>query len=183
MNSSPTAAEPRQLAEVVERFTHWMRTLHRARGVRPGPWADCPLTVPQLRALSLLASSDQGLMSRELAARLGVGPSAITPLIDRLVAHGFVQRREDPEDRRVTRLAASESGLDLLGRMSAGQVDLLQDILVRLTPEQIATVGQAFDFLIEGAHRVLAEKAPAACAVESPTAPAADALKGSPLYA
>jgi len=68
------------------------------------PWSDCPMTMPQLRALSLIVATPHGLSSRELASLLGVGASAITPLVDRLVEHGFVRRLEDPHDRRIARL-------------------------------------------------------------------------------
>ena len=59
-----------------------------ARARTGDPWAECPMTVPQLRALSLIAAAPTGLSSRELASLLGVGASAVTPLVDRLVDHG-----------------------------------------------------------------------------------------------
>src|SRR6188472_3626816 len=92
-------------------YQRFMRALHAAR-MRRGisPWADCSLSLHQLRALSLIAAREQaGLSSRELALQLGVGPSAITPLVDRLVERELVTRREDPRDRRITRLSVTPS--------------------------------------------------------------------------
>lgn len=169
MNSPTASIDQVQQAEVLERFGCLMRALHRARGARPSPWAECPLTLQQLRALSLLGAGGPGLMSRELAARLGVSPPAVTALVERLVEQGFVERREEPHDRRVTRLVASDAGVALLGRMSAGQADLLQDILAHLTPAQRATVGEAFTLLIAGAERVLAEDTRAASLAALPS--------------
>ena len=143
--------------DVLQRFSRVMRALHLARGSRPSPWAECPLTVPQLKALSLLAGREQGLIGRELAVSLGVGASAITPLIDRLVEQGFAQRREDPVDRRVSRLVVTDSGLSMLERMTAGQANLMRDILGHLNPAEIEAVGSAFDILMGGVQKVIAE--------------------------
>jgi DNA-binding MarR family transcriptional regulator len=87
------------------------------------------------------------LSGRELASRLGVGPSAITPLVDRLVEHGLVRREEDRLDRRVTRLLVTEAGLTLLEQMIAGQRDLIADLLRHLDAEELAIVNQAFGLL------------------------------------
>lgn len=146
----------RQADGLLERFGRLMRGLHQARGPHPSPWADCPLTLPQLRALSLLACREQGLIGRELAAQLGVGPSAITPLVDRLVEHGFVTRREDPDDRRVTHLVATDAGLAILARMAAGQANLMRDVLAHLEAAELDAVGKAFDILLAGMQKVIA---------------------------
>src|SRR6266851_5524527 len=95
---------------VLQRYRQLTRALqieHARRGTEP--WYECPTTMAQLRALSLIAASQRGLSSRELAAMLAVGPSAITPLVDRLVERGFVRRTEDLHDRRIARLEATES--------------------------------------------------------------------------
>lgn len=45
-----------------------------------------------------------GLSQNELAALIELEPMAVARLIDRLEARGFVERRNDPRDRRVKRL-------------------------------------------------------------------------------
>src|SRR5258707_572243 len=96
---------------VLLRYHHLMRALRTERARRGAdPWSECPMTMPQLRALSLIAASQRGLSSRELAAMLAVGASAVTPLVDRLVERGFARRTEDPHDRRIARLDATELG-------------------------------------------------------------------------
>ena len=62
-------------------FHGFMRMLHRLD--RPG-WGDLDLTMSQLKTIMLLVDSG-GLTGRELAERLGIGPSAVTALVDRLV--------------------------------------------------------------------------------------------------
>jgi DNA-binding MarR family transcriptional regulator len=105
------------------------------------------MTIPQLRALSSIVSSPAGRTSRELATLLGVGASAITPLVDRLVEHGFVERHEDPHDRRIARLTATESGQTTMERMLSGKGDLVRAALARLSQDELETVTRAFSVL------------------------------------
>ncbi|MBV9327587.1 MAG: MarR family transcriptional regulator [Chloroflexi bacterium] len=129
-------------------FRRLMASLQVARTQRGAdPWSDCPMTMPQLRALSLIVAAPRGLSSRELAASLGVGASAVTPMVDRLVEHGFVLRHEDPHDRRIARLTATESGSAMLERMIAGKGDVLREALGHLSPEQLQQVTAALDVL------------------------------------
>jgi DNA-binding MarR family transcriptional regulator len=124
-----------------------MAALQVARARRGDPWAECPMTVPQLRALSSIVGSSSGRTSRELATLLGVGASAITPLVDRLVDHGFVERHEDPHDRRIARLTATETGRTTMERMLAGKGDLMHAVLARLNPDDLELVTRAFSVL------------------------------------
>jgi DNA-binding MarR family transcriptional regulator len=132
----------------LDAFRRLMATLQAARAQRGAdPWATCPMTMPQLRALSLIVAARHGLSSRELATSLGVGASAVTPLVDRLVDHGFVLRHEDAHDRRISRLTATDSGGAMLEQLVAGQGDLLREALSRLTPGQLQQLTAAFDVL------------------------------------
>jgi DNA-binding MarR family transcriptional regulator len=138
---------------VLDAYRRLTRALHVERARRGSdPWYECPMTMPQLRALSLIVNQ-RGLSSRELATRLAVGASAITPVVDRLVERGFVRRTDDPHDRRIARLEATDRGTDLLDRMAAGQGEVIRDILTQLDPDQLATVEAAFDVLLSGLQR------------------------------
>ncbi|HZU77174.1 MAG TPA: MarR family transcriptional regulator, partial [Dehalococcoidia bacterium] len=77
--------------------------------VRLRAWADLGLTMPTLKVL-LLLREEPGAPSGVLAARLGVSPSTVTGLVDRLAARGFVRRHEDREDRRLVRNVLTEEG-------------------------------------------------------------------------
>src|SRR5689334_207649 len=122
-----------------------MTSLQAARVGRGDPWADCPMTIPQLRALSLIAGSTSGRSSRELASLLGVGASAITAVVDRLVEHGYVERHEDARDRRIARLVATPPGRAILEHFLSGKGDLMREALSRLSTDQLELVTQAFN--------------------------------------
>jgi DNA-binding MarR family transcriptional regulator len=145
------------IESVVDSFGELMRALQAERSRRGvDPWFECPMSLAQLRALSLIASSERGLSSRELAASLAVGASAITPLVDRLVERGYVWRREDPLDRRIARLRATDTAIELLERLHAFKTDVLRDALAHLEPIELECVGTALDVLRAGVLRASA---------------------------
>ena len=61
---------------------------------------------PMLHALW----EQEGLTHSELAARLHVKPSTITKMIKRMEKAGFVERRSDPEDQRISRVHLTDVG-------------------------------------------------------------------------
>jgi DNA-binding MarR family transcriptional regulator len=52
----------------------------------------------------------EGLMHAELARRLQVQPATITKMLQRMEKAGFVERRSDPDDHRVSRVYLTEAG-------------------------------------------------------------------------
>jgi DNA-binding MarR family transcriptional regulator len=52
----------------------------------------------------------EGCTHTELAARLHVQPATITRMLQRMERAGFVERRSDPEDQRVSRVYLTEAG-------------------------------------------------------------------------
>src|SRR4051794_36092330 len=136
----------------LHRYGQMMRALLHVRATS-GAWNEMNVTLPQIRVLSLLAGHAEGLSGRALASLLGVGPSAVTPLVDRLVDHGYVRREEDRLDRRITRLLLTEEGATVLHRMAAGRREVLAEVLQQLSAEELETVERAFDLVSVGVQR------------------------------
>lgn len=67
------------------------------------------LTGPQFYILHQLEQKEKCTVG-ELAESMGVKPSAITAMVDRLDKHGFVARDRDEEDRRVVYISLRDSG-------------------------------------------------------------------------
>lgn len=74
------------------------------------------VTMSQAKALYLLSVRPSATMS-SIAAELGVGASAVSGLVDRLVACGYVERREDPGDRRQQLVTITDAGTATLDSM------------------------------------------------------------------
>ncbi|MGA4842224.1 MarR family winged helix-turn-helix transcriptional regulator [Streptomyces sp. G45] len=66
------------------------------------------LTGAQARVLGLL--SLEPMPMRRIAQKLKCEPSNVTGIVDRLEARGLVERRPDPDDRRVKLAAPTEEG-------------------------------------------------------------------------
>ena len=75
------------------------------------------LSGAQARLLGLVVTEPRP-MSR-LAHVLRCEPSNVTGLVDRLEKHGLVERRPDPQDRRVKLIAPSEAGRALYAKVFA----------------------------------------------------------------
>jgi DNA-binding MarR family transcriptional regulator len=71
--------------------------------------ARCGLTATALAVLAAL-DPDDGPSHRDLAARLGIGPATLTPVLDLLEAGGHVRRERDPADRRIVRVRRTPLG-------------------------------------------------------------------------
>ncbi len=66
------------------------------------------LTTSQAWVLAQLFVEDN-LPQKEIARRMDVGTVTVGGLIDRLEARGFVERKVDPEDRRVKRVLLKDA--------------------------------------------------------------------------
>lgn len=62
-----------------------------------------PLTIVQLKCL-LVVLADGASTGGALCTRLGLSAPTVSGVVDRLVEAGYLQRRPDPDDRRVVRL-------------------------------------------------------------------------------
>lgn len=94
------------------------------------------LTMTQLRVLFSLRA-EAGLSAGALAEMLGVAPSTLTRIMDRLVRSQMVKREPDESDRRLVRHLLTSSGLRTVEEVErAGRVRM-NLILEHLSPEQL----------------------------------------------
>src|SRR5687767_7664340 len=106
---------------------------------RSSDWLSVDLTMPQLKVLFTTFHAG-GSTSSQLARALGVGLSTVTGIVDRLHEHGMVTRFEDPDDRRVTRVALTGAGRALMHRLHRDTSDRMERLLLRLDDEALRTV-------------------------------------------
>ena len=71
------------------------------------------LTRPQWRVLAGLYGND-GMTQSELADHTSIARSPLGKIIDQLERKGYVERRHDPEDRRINRLFITQAVEPLL---------------------------------------------------------------------
>ncbi|WP_189859834.1 MarR family transcriptional regulator [Streptomyces poonensis] len=95
--------------------------------------AEHALTGAQARLLSLL--SLEPLPMRRLAQKLKCEPSNVTGIVDRLEARGLVERRPDPNDRRVKLAAATQEGRRIAKGLRES-LDFAREPLAALSEEE-----------------------------------------------
>jgi DNA-binding MarR family transcriptional regulator len=110
-------------------------------------WCAVDLTMPQLKTL-FLARTPGGMSHSDIARALHVGLSTVTGIVDRLVEHGLVERRTDPEDRRLIHVAITATGNELVDRLWANRQEHLEQVLAMLTPEERNTLKLALQHLL-----------------------------------
>lgn len=144
-SDAPTAVIDR----VCVAYHRFMRALHALD--RSG-WGDLDLTMSQLKTIMLLVET-KGLTGRDLAERLGIGPSAVTALVDRLVQRGYARREEDRADRRVSWARPTDKATELFERLHATHRERLAEVLATLSSEDLALVAKAITTLELAATR------------------------------
>jgi DNA-binding MarR family transcriptional regulator len=130
-----------------ERFEKALWTIVRRLGPELTSHTDLKLTGQQFVMLHFISKNGPCKVT-DLAEKMEVKPSAITVMIDRLIAQEVVQRRHDDKDRRVVFIDMTDRGHDVLLQLQnlrrqiignylydldAAKLDIFLDIL-----EQIA---------------------------------------------
>ena len=120
------------------------------------------LTRAQWRVLAHL-SRNEGVKQAGLAEILEIKPITLARLLDRLDAHGWVERRSDPTDKRARRLFLTRKGRSILRELRvvalsvraearSGLTDVEQDLLI----DQLRAVKENLLSADEAAHQARA---------------------------
>ena len=109
------------------------------------------LSLRQLTVLYLIREETPTL--GYIARRLMVTPAVVTGIVDRLEKRGYVQRKADPEDRRVVRLALTEAGRSRSLTVQATLIDRIADRLAAQPTAHLNELARGLELL----ERVLAD--------------------------
>jgi DNA-binding MarR family transcriptional regulator len=114
-------------------------------------WTDSGLTLTQLRSLFLIANKGSTNF-RKLAEALGVTPSNVTGIVDRLVEQGLVSRTQNPEDRREMTLQATDKGQAVVSNLKEVGIKHMTHILSLLSLEELSALIQGLSAFIRVAE-------------------------------
>lgn len=93
------------------------------------------LTPPDAGILRLLRIA-AGLSQQELASKLQIHPSRLVAILDNLEKRGFVERRANPDDRRLYSLHLTKDGEEVLERMGKVAREHQDALLTALSREE-----------------------------------------------
>ena len=88
---------------------------------------------------------EEGLTQTALAEKLHRAPATITHALQRMERAGFVERRPDPADQRVSRVYLSDAGHAVRDRVQAVWLELEEIALRGLDPHDVATLRRCLD--------------------------------------
>jgi DNA-binding MarR family transcriptional regulator len=138
-------------SESVQEVVELQRQVGRIIGQHvPSVWIDSGLTITQLRSLFLIANKGRTNF-RKLAEALGVTPSNVTGIADRLEEQGLVSRTQNPEDRRETTLQATDKGEALVSNLKEAGMKQMTRILSLLSVGDLSSLIRGLSAFIEAA--------------------------------
>jgi len=79
----------------------------------------------------------QGISSHELAKNMGLSPSRISRVIEKLVVNGFLDRNNDSTDRRVITLCLTSKGKAIRGRIDKARNECESRLFESISTEEI----------------------------------------------
>ena len=98
------------------------------------------LTGPQFDVLATLHRGE-GIIQQELVARLWVTKGNVTGVVDRMEALGWIERRPDPEDRRVNRLSLTDAGRQKFAEAIPEHHAVIHEVMADFAADEVKTSG------------------------------------------
>ena len=141
---------PEEITAQVEEFLH--RIFHPHLRPRHKP-AELELTLGQIDCLNAISRLESPSMS-DLARDLGLPPSSVTGIVERLVSAGKVERESDPDDRRVVRVTLTRQGREDREHHRRLRRKRLGRLLGELNDEELAALHDALELVAKAADRV-----------------------------
>jgi len=93
----------------------------------------------------------------EISERFNVTPAAASQLVDKLVQSGYIQREEDPNDRRAKLLNLTDKGREVIQQGFEERYRWVDELTERLTEEERVQISEALDIMTRAAQDLEAE--------------------------
>jgi DNA-binding MarR family transcriptional regulator len=84
------------------------------------------------------------LAMTQLSNELLTSKQQMTPIIDKLIEFGFVERKHDEIDRRIVKITLSSSGKLFLEKQKMEMFDMLKTKIQSLSDDDLSTLYKAF---------------------------------------
>jgi DNA-binding MarR family transcriptional regulator len=136
LNESPdrgAASRRKTVDDLLEELTSW------SPGERAGAfrqWLRVSLSLVHLHVLTVL-ESDGPLPMGKLAEALDVSVASATGIVDRMEQRGLVERRREPDDRRVVLVHPTSAGNSVFRDIALQRRKHLAKVLDRMTDSEL----------------------------------------------
>ncbi len=126
-------------------------------------WCKLDMTLAQLKILFIIISKE-ATNFRSLARMLEVTPGNVTGIIDRLTEQGLVVRKQDPVDRRVIQIEATEKARDILASLMDFHIKEMVNLLRYMDQDDLDSLCRGLQGLFGVLKQLQAEKGCASAA-------------------
>lgn len=106
------------------------------------------LTVPQFMILTY--ATPDGVPLSSLSSRMLCDNSNLTGIVERLISKGYVERRPDPQDRRVSLICLTPDGAEKLRRIKPRHHARVSRRMRSLAPAEVAQLHTLLQTLFQG---------------------------------
>ena len=135
--------------ELIEEMIESQRRVDRdRRQYELDAWMRLNLGIGQLKTLFFI-SNHGSTTTGKLAAALGVTPTNVTGIIDRLLERKLITRTGDPDDRRVILLRTTSQSEELVTELRQKRKERMLELFNHLTDKEAAIVAQALKILVK----------------------------------
>lgn len=110
--------------------------------------SEAEISMPQFFCMFMLSKCGKQKMS-ELASNLALSYASATNLINRLSESGYVNRYDDPEDRRVVMVELSEKGNSIMTAVREKHINEMTKRCNQLSKDELDTLLKGMDLLIK----------------------------------
>jgi DNA-binding MarR family transcriptional regulator len=107
------------------------------------------LTLTQIKLLHHLEDQERELTLKEAADLVLISLPAASRTVEDLVRRGFVERREDADDRRMKRVTLTDSGRSVIRRLNAARLSGLEQFTQTLNEAERRALSGALQKLLE----------------------------------
>jgi DNA-binding MarR family transcriptional regulator len=144
MTAGKQVSSKRLASELLELWHHLMRgSSDRMYALI----AELDISITHMKTLHVLADGGSEVSVKELSDRLGLSLPGASRIVDALLRRGWLERREDPDDRRMKRVRITAEGRTVLDRIEAARLAGLEDYAASLSPEQRTRLSSALSDL------------------------------------
>lgn len=135
-----------ELQLYIDRLQSAFHTIMRKIRAELSEHMESGLTGAQYFILRLLATKEEWTVT-ELADAMGVKPSAITAMVDRMVKCEFVLRGRDEADRRLVIVRLSDRGREVFNQCEPKRREIIERYLNGLEPAELEFLVKIYEKL------------------------------------
>lgn len=144
--------------QIIQTLRAWMDVfMHRSMRGWTHFAKSTGLSMPQFSILMQLHHKGPCGLS-EISERFDVTAAAASQLVDKLVQAGYLEREEDPHDRRAKLLTLSDAGRALIDQGTEERYRWMEELAVNINMEERGRVVEALEILTKAAQQLEEKK-------------------------